>query len=188
VLPAQGRDAERRAAFETVCLGFTSALYGTALRLTRRPEDASDVVQETFLRAYRTFDNFARGSNAKAWLFSILYSVFVNRHRKQKREPESVSMEDADERFLAARADRGPWPRGPEPLSGEDLEQALQDLPEGFRSALVMVDVEGLTYEEAAAALACPVGTLRSRLYRGRKLLFVRLYEHARRAGLVRGS
>ena len=92
--------AERRVAFEAVALPFMRSLYNTALRLTRRPEDASDLVQETFLRAYRTFDNFARGTNAKAWLFTIQYSVFVNRYHKERREPIHLPLDEIDERFL----------------------------------------------------------------------------------------
>lgn len=146
-------------------------------------------MQETYLRAYRTFDNFARGSNAKAWLFTILYSVFVNRYRKESRTPQSVSVDEVEERFLAVQSERD-WivPPDLEPPGGPEVEQALAELPEAFRSAVLLVDVEGLSYEDASAALACPVGTLRSRLARARKLLFLSLYDYARKSGLVRGS
>jgi RNA polymerase sigma-70 factor (ECF subfamily) len=146
-------------------------------------------VQETYLRAYRTFDNFARGTNAKAWLFTILYSVFVNSYRKQSRVPLSVSVDEVEERFLAAQGERD-WlaPGDLEAPAGPEVAQALAELPEAFRSAVLLVDVEGLSYEDASTALACPLGTLRSRLARARKLLFVRLYDYARRSGLVSGS
>ncbi len=160
--------------FEETCLPFTRALYGTAVRLTQRPEDASDLVQETFLRAYRGFNRFREGSNAKAWLFTILHSVFVNRYRKARREAERVSIDDVDERFLAAR-DGHPGLAASSAPTAAELESALASLPEPYRLAVLLVDVEGFTYEEAADCLEVPVGTVRSRLSRGRKLLFVLL-------------
>lgn len=182
--------AERRLAFEALALPFTRNLYGAALRLTRRPEDASDLVQETFLRAYRTFDNFVRGTNAKAWLFTIQYSVFVNRYHKERRAPVSVPLHEIDERYLGSIGEADPamgaWLL-PERATGEAVDSALREIPESFRSAVLLVDVEELSYEEAAAVLGCPVGTVRSRLFRGRKLLFVRLREHAQKTGYVKG-
>jgi RNA polymerase sigma-70 factor, ECF subfamily len=148
-------------------------LYAAAVRLTRRPEDAGDLVQETFLRAYRGFDGFVTGTNARAWLFTILYSTFVNRYHKERRNAETVSLDEVDERLLASH--RTTEVPGATSVTVEDLEAAIQDLPHVFRAAIVLVDIEGLTYEEAAGALACPVGTLRSRLSRGRRALFVRL-------------
>lgn len=160
--------------FEETCLPFTRALYGTAVRLTQRPEDASDLVQETFLRAYRGYDRFREGSNAKAWLFTILHSVFVNRYRKARREPERFSIDDVHERFLAARDGHPAVAASTAPTTAE-LESALASVPEAFRFAVLLVDVEGLTYEEAADCLEVPVGTVRTRLSSGRKLLFVLL-------------
>ena len=161
--------------FEKTCLPFTRALYGTAVRLTQRPEDASDLVQETLLRAYRGFDRFREGSNAKAWLFTILHSVFVNRYRKARREPERVSIDDVDERFLAARDGHPGLAVSAAAPTAAELESALASLPEPYRLAVLHVDVEGFSYEEAADCLAVPVGTVRSRLFRGRKMLFVLL-------------
>ncbi len=166
-------------------------LYGTALRLIHKPEDASDLVQETFLRAYRTFDNFVPGTNARAWLFTILYSVFVNRYRRERRGPESVPLHEIEERFLDKMREGSGPDSGVRLLDGcpdDVVESALRQLPESFRSAVLLVDVEELSYEEAASAVGCPVGTLRSRLFRGRKLLFVQLREHARKAGYLRNS
>jgi RNA polymerase sigma-70 factor (ECF subfamily) len=160
--------------FEDTCLPFTRALYGTAVRLTQRPEDASDLVQETFLRAYQGFDRFREGSNAKAWLFTILHSVFVNRYRKARREPDRVSIDDVDERFLAARNGHPGLASAAAPTTAE-LESALARLPEVHRLTILLVDIEGFSYEEAADCLAVPVGTVRSRLFRGRKMLFVLL-------------
>lgn len=180
------RDATRRAEFETVCLPFMRQLYGTAVRMTGRPEDSSDLVQETYLRAYRGFDRFRPGTNAKAWLYAILHSAIVSRYHKDRRTPESVSLDDVDERFLAAPP--GAKLGVPGAVSSQDLEEAVRALPEAFRAALVLIDIEGLTYEEAAAALACPVGTVRSRLSRARQSLFLSLAgSHGRSPQMERG-
>lgn len=187
---SRGDPAERRARFEATALPLTTVLYSTALRLTRRPEDASDVVQETYLRAYRSFDSFTAGTNCKAWLLTILYSVFNNRYRKAQREPHGVSIEELENRYhvwLASKqqtdalagASSDAWP-------AREVEAALLQLPEVFRSAVLLVDVEELSYEEAAAALDCPLGTLRSRLFRARRLLFAALQDYARQAGYLK--
>jgi len=180
---------ERRRQFEAIALPFTQALYNTALRLTSDPEDAADIVQETYLRAYRTFDNFRPGTNAKAWLFTILYSVFINRRKKARREVGPLPPEELEERYrLFVEAPAGEpgdveawgarWPR--------EIEAALRALPEAFRAAVLLVDVQELSYEEAAGVLGCPVGTVQSRLFRGRRLLFAALEDYARRAGYLR--
>jgi RNA polymerase sigma-70 factor, ECF subfamily len=164
-------------------------LYNTALRWTREPAKASDLVQETYLRAYRTFDNFEAGTNAKTWLLTIAYSIFVNWYRKQRREPHVVSIEDLGDwhdAFVAPRSDRPETELGKEGMAAE-VEEALHGLPEPFRSALLLVDVEELTYEEAATTLGCPVGTLRSRLHRARKRLLAALSGYARRSGYRSG-
>ena len=177
-----GPPSGRRAQFEDTALPFTKTLYNQALRLCREPDDASDLVQETFLRAYRTFENYQAGTNSKAWLFKIMYSIFVNKYRKEQREPAKVPFEEAFHRGA------NEWANAPETARitrrSSDVEQALRDLPESFRSAVLMIDVDGLTYEEAAETLDCPVGTVRSRLSRGRKSLFVTLQDYARQAGV----
>lgn len=182
--------ADRRARFEDTALPLLQRVHYAALHLSRRPEEARDLVQETFLRAYRTFDGFTPGTNPKAWLLTILYSVFANRYRKAQREPRAVPLEEV-ERFegLLAGADAergsGGWEGGPAP-AGPEVERALAGLPEPYRDAVLLVDVQELTYEEAAATLGCPVGTVRSRLFRARKLLFVALYDYARQAGYLK--
>ncbi len=184
------RDPDERARqFETIALPVMGALYNAALRLSSDPEDAADIVQDTFLRAYRTFDNFRPGTNAKAWLFTILYSVFINRRKKARREVGPLPVEELEQRYrLFMEAPAGElgeveawgmrWPN--------EIEAALRALPEGFRAAILLVDVQELSYEEAAAALGCPVGTVQSRLFRGRRLLFAALEDYARREGYVR--
>lgn len=165
-------------------------MYRTARRLAHRQEDASDLVQETFLRAYRTFDGFREGTNAKAWLFTIMYSIVSNRWRHENRVPHEVSLDDVETRFeaalgVAADAERlllSTLDASPE------VDAALRRLPGTYRAAVLMVDVEEMTYEEAAAALDCPVGTVRSRLARGRKLLYLDLFDYARRIRAVQDA
>src|SRR5712692_7974767 len=180
------------ARFEAEALPFMSALYNKALHLTRRPEDASDLVQETYLRAYRTFLNFTAGTNCKAWLFTILYSIFINKYRKEQREPDTVSIDEVEETFHRTLAEDH-WEADFAALAGSqtdwqgpEVSQALDRLPESFRSAVLLVDVEGLTYEEAATVVNCPVGTLRSRLFRARRMLFLELRDYARKMGFLK--
>jgi RNA polymerase sigma-70 factor, ECF subfamily len=179
---------EKRERFERTALPFLAAVYGMARRLTRSEEDASELSQETFLRAFRTFENFRPGTNCKAWLLTILHSIFVNRYRKAKRAPITVPLEGLEER-LAGPESIEPGAAGKPPeWSDAEVEAAFARLPVDFRSVVLMVDVEELTYEETAAALSCPVGTVRSRLFRARKLLAAALEEHARRAGYLGGG
>jgi RNA polymerase sigma-70 factor (ECF subfamily) len=179
----------KRELFEATAIPFMRALHNTALRLTHDAHDAADLVQETFLRAYRTFANFAPGSNCKAWLFTILYSIFINQYHQAKRRPRFESVEELEERFhhfVQAPGDPASdittvegwgWRWSPE------VERALRELPEQFRAPLLLVDIEGLSYEEAASVLGCPVGTVGSRLHRGRMSLFALLQEYAHQAG-----
>jgi RNA polymerase sigma-70 factor (ECF subfamily) len=181
----------RRRAFEAEALPHLSALWAAARRLLRGGDDAEDLVQETYLRAYRTFGNFEPGTDSRSWLFTILYSVFINRYHRRRRAPESRPLDDLERQplwardgddweapFLAAAA-RGAWG-----VSGT-VEAALRKLPEAYRHAVLAVDVEGLTYEEAATALSCPIGTIRSRLARARRQLAVELADYAREQGLT---
>ncbi len=184
---------ERRVRFESLALPFMRALYNTALRLTQEPQDAADLMQETFLRAYRTFENFIPGTNCKAWLFTILYSIFVNQYRQAKQRPRVESLEELEQRFHQ-------FAQAPDPASdmttvdgwgrrwSPEVERALRQLPEDFRAPLLLVDVEELAYEEAASVLGCAVGTVGSRLFRGRKLLFAMLQAYAHEAGYGKGT
>lgn len=183
--------AERRAAFERVALPVAPALYRTARRLSHRADDAGDLVQETLLRAYRTFESFQEGTNAKAWLFTILYSIQSNIWRRERREPDEVSLDDLDERFQRAASSNT--------LDAEqrlltrldasaEVDGALRRLPDAYRAVVLLVDVEELTYEEAATVLNCPIGTIRSRLARGRKVLFVELHDYAKRIGAAQNE
>src|SRR5262245_29853747 len=169
--------ASRRARFEELAIPLMKVLINGALRLTHDRHAAEDLVQETYLRAYRTFDGFTDGTNAKAWLFTILYSVSVNRYRRQRREPEPLPPDEL-ERLLARVEDTSGAPPPLLPPTGE-VEAALARLPEDFRAAVMLVDLHDLTYDEAATALGCKLGTLRSRLFRARKLLYAALWDHA---------
>jgi RNA polymerase sigma-70 factor (ECF subfamily) len=192
--PKQNPDVEgKRAAFETVAVPFMQSLYNTALRLTHRTEDAADLVQETYLRAYRTFENFTPGTNCKAWLLTILYSIFINQYHQAKRRPPMESLDDLEERFYRV-AQHGDAALDATMVEGwgsrwsPEVERALRQLPEDLRAPLLLVDIEGLSYEEAASALGCAVGTVGSRLFRGRRLLFVMLQEYAHQAGYGKGG
>ena len=179
-----------RAQFEAEALPFMRSIYNTALSLTRRPEDASDLVQETYMRAYRTFPNFTVGTNCKAWLFTIMYSIFVNKYHKERREPDSVSIDELEENFhrSLATAEWDPYLAQDARVMATEVNQALNRLPERFRLAVLLVDVEEMSYEEAAAILNCPLGTLRSRLFRARRLLFLELQPYAVQRGYVQRS
>jgi RNA polymerase sigma-70 factor (ECF subfamily) len=185
--------SERRVRFEAEMVPLLGAVHRLALRLAHRPADAADLLQDAMLRAYRGFDRFIPGTNRKAWLLKITYSAFVNRYRRTRREPEPLPDEELERRFeqaggmqgetdALASLDRGAWG------TGAEVDTALRQLPEPFLSAVLLVDLEELTYEEAAGVLECPVGTVRSRLFRGRKQLFVALQDYARERGYLRGG
>jgi RNA polymerase sigma-70 factor (ECF subfamily) len=179
-----------RSEFEELALPIVPSLTRTARRLARPPHDANDLVQDALLRAFQTFGNFAPGSNGKAWLFTILYSVAANIADKERRHP-AVSMDGIDERFSAAVANgaaHDELARVRQLDASRHVDAALECLCQEFKGSVVLVDLEELTYEEAAAVLGCPVGTLRSRLFRGRKQLFVELRAYARDAGLLKGE
>jgi len=165
-------------------------LYAFAVRLTGGADDAGDLVQETFLRAYRTFDNFRPGTNARAWLFQILHSIHLNQRKRVHRRPTTVSLEGDEDEGPMEIAD---WSGVNEILAnpavdwtGSEVERELAALPDAFREAMVLVDLGELTYEEAAEVAGCPVGTIRSRLARARRQLATRLRDLARSRGLVK--
>lgn len=170
-----------RGRFESEAMPHLRAVYGFALRLSRREEEARELTQDTFLRACNRFADFTPGTNCKAWLFSITYSIFVNLYRKSRRDPELVSIDESDwsgNAGIPATSGKPGYPAPARAATEAAVESALATLPEAFRSAIVLVDVEELTYEEAAGALGCPLGTLRSRLFRARKLLAAALRQY----------
>ncbi len=187
------RPKKKRTEFEALALVHLDALYGAAHRLTRNPRDAEDLVQETILRAYRFWDSFQRDSNCKAWLFKILTNTFINSYQKQKRGREvlgaAMAEQEATDGVLFHQ--RAESQRDPEELLlkhtvSEDVVRALASLPPEFRLAVVLCDIEGFSYKEIAEIMECPVGTVMSRLYRGRKLLKHSLYDFAVAQGVVK--
>jgi RNA polymerase sigma-70 factor (ECF subfamily) len=182
-----------RSKFEGLISAHLDSLYRTALRMTRNTADAEDLVQETCLKAFRYFDRFEEGSNIRAWLFKILTNLYINRYRKQAKEPVVVEYDEAQDYLLyskmqEASADSGAT--GPEKelfdrVLGAEVDKAINDLPEDFRIVVVMAFIEGLAYEEIAEALSVPMGTVKSRLHRGRKLLQKALFQYAKKAGVL---
>lgn len=179
-----------RADFEREALPHLQALYSAAVRLTRNERDAEDLVQDALLRAYRFFDSFQPGTNCKAWLFRILTNVFCNRYREREREheilTEAKSSEANIEQFFAGtqgRRDMDTALLGR--LVSEDVERALTQIPEDFRLAVILADLEDFSYKEIAEIMECPAGTVMSRLYRGRKLLQGLLFDYAVEQGIV---
>ena len=188
-LPEQ--DPALRARFERDVTPMLNGLYSSALRMTRNPTDAEDLVQETVLRAYRGFAGFQEGTNLKAWLYRILTNSFINTYRKKQREPVTVEgPDDIDEWYLYDRLGaRSVEPSAEsevlEQLPDEDVQRALETLPEGFRMAVLLADVQGFSYKEIAEMLDIPIGTVMSRLHRGRKALEKALWDTAVERGIV---
>ena len=178
--------------FEAEALRHLDALYRTALRMTRSEADAEDLVQETFIRAFRFRDQFTLGTNMKAWLFRILTNTFINTYRRKAAQPEVTDLEGVDEFSLYRRmADDRAASSSPDPeaellksVVDTEVTDALEELPEKFRTTLLL-DVEGFSYREIAEMLGIPIGTVMSRLHRGRKFLQKRLYDLARERGIA---
>ncbi len=188
-----GATGDRRA-FEEAAMPYLDALYNTAYRLARNAEDAEDLVQETFLKAYRSFDQFAPGTNLKAWLFKILKNSFINEYRRRQAAPPASDFAEIEESFesqLAPSAGsrlKNPEEEALERVFDEDVQRALDALPPDYRIAVLLADIEGFSYKEIAEILEIPVGTVMSRLYRGRKLLEEVMLRYAHRRGYLRGD
>jgi RNA polymerase sigma-70 factor (ECF subfamily) len=182
-----------QAQFAELAMPYMSPLYSAALRMTRNPADAEDLVQETYLRAYRGFGGFREGTNLKAWLYKILTNTFINTYRAKKRRPEEIDLDDNEDFFLfrrlggleAADASRTPESQVLDYIPDEVVKQALEALPEQFRMAVLLADVEGFSYKEIAEIMDVPIGTVMSRLHRGRKQLQKSLWEFAGERGLL---
>ena len=181
-----------RADFADDAMGLMSSLYSAAMRMTRNPADAEDLVQETYLRAYRGYEGFKAGTNLKAWMYRILTNAYLNDYRKKQRRPTETDLEAVEDLYLYRRLgpDAGRLGRSVEDeLAGlfvdHEVKQAVEDLPDHYRIPILLADVEGFAYAEIAEILDVPIGTVMSRLHRGRKQLQKRLYSFAERRRLL---
>lgn len=172
---------------------YAPQLFSTALRMTRNRSDAEDLVQETFIKAWKAFDSYQQGTNLRAWLFRIMTNTYINKYNAQLRKPLETELDEVEELFLFKRL--GAFDQSKMNQSAEDqmlelftddeVKTAIEELPDGFRIPLLMSDVEGFSYKEIAEILDVPIGTVMSRLHRGRKAMQKMLYEYAKERGLV---
>jgi RNA polymerase sigma-70 factor (ECF subfamily) len=183
-----------QANFESDAMQYAPQLYSAALRMTRNPADAEDVVQETFLKAYRAYDSFTEGTNLKAWLYRILTNTYINKYRKKQRRPNEVELGELQDLYLFKRlgehsgAQVSAESEALDMFVDEDIVEALESLPENFRLPVLYADVEGFSYKEIADILDIPIGTVMSRLHRGRKALQRKLWNLAVERGIVEPS
>lgn len=179
--------------FAAQAMQYAPQLYSAALRMTRNSADAEDLVQETFLKAYRSFRTYEEGSNLRAWLYRILTNTFINTYRAKQRRPMETDLDDVEDLYLYRRlgsmetalAARSAEDTMFELFTDDEVKTALEDLPENFRLPVLLADVEGFSYKEIAEMLEIPIGTVMSRLHRGRKAMQKALFEFARARGLV---
>lgn len=185
-------DAELRTLFTEQAIPFMDQLYAAAMRMTRNPADAGDLVQETYAKAFSAFRGFEQGTNLKAWLYRILTNTYINTYRKNQRTPYQGTLDELEdwqiggaESLTLGRTTRSAEAEAIDHLPDSDVKEALQSIPEDFRLAVYLADVEGFSYQEIADIMKTPVGTVMSRLHRGRRLLRERLADYARDRGFI---
>ena len=187
-----GAPTERQRAFQREALPHSDVLYNFALRMTNNAADAEDLLQETFLKAFRFWDKYEQGTNIRAWLFRIMKNSYINRYRRESKEPETVDYDEVKNFYNTIRGESADPNDLQEAIFGnlldDDVTGAIAELPEDFRTVLILSDIEGLTYEEIADFADIPLGTVRSRLHRARKVLRARLLEYARDRGYATGD
>ncbi|WP_421773147.1 sigma-70 family RNA polymerase sigma factor [Gracilimonas sp.] len=180
-------EKQKQKDFDEEIIPHMDALYNFALRLTTDPNDAEDLVQDTIVKAYRFFSSYEKGTNAKAWMFRILKNSFINNYRKTSKKPSQVDYDEVSSYYESIRAERTETSDLESlmfrEMMDDDLSYALKRLPEDFRTVVLLCDVDGYTYEEIANMLDVPIGTIRSRLHRGRNLLKTELLEYAKKRG-----
>jgi len=173
--------------FQEEMIPHLDAIYNFALRLTTDPNDAEDLVQDTIVKAFRFFSSYEKGTNAKAWLFRILKNSYINNYRKKSKQPHQVDYDEVSQYYESIRSEQSETTDLEDLMYREmlddDVTRALTQLPEDFRTVVMLCDMEGFTYEEIANMLDVPIGTIRSRLHRGRNLLRVQLLEYAEKKG-----
>jgi RNA polymerase sigma-70 factor (ECF subfamily) len=181
-----------RSLFEEQALPYMDQLYAAAMRMTRNPADAADLVQETFVKAFQAFGQYTQGTNLKAWLYRIQTNTFINTYRKKQRDPFQGSIDDLEEwqvgsaeSVTQSRSTRSAEAEAIDHLPDSDVKEALQAVPEDFRLAVYLADVEGFSYQDIADIMKTPVGTVMSRLHRGRRMLRELLADYARERGIV---
>jgi RNA polymerase sigma-70 factor (ECF subfamily) len=179
--------------FEAAAVPFVDALYNTALRMTRNPQDAEDLVQETYLKAYKYYDKFTEGTNFKAWLFRILKNTFINNYRKRQQEPPQNAFDEIEDVFESQVSLEGGSIPNPEEdalenVLDEDVQRALDALPDEYRMVVILADLEDFSYQEIADILEIPVGTVMSRLYRARRRLEAEMLRYAQEHGYIRSG
>lgn len=175
--------------FEREAIPHKDALFNFALKLTGGEDEADDLVQETYLKAFRFFDKFELGTNCKAWLFSIMKNTFINEYRKVSKEPNKVDYEDVQNFYENIKADEVQTNHlvsdSFSNVFDDEITDAIAELPSDFQTIIILADIEGYSYEEIAEFMSCPIGTVRSRLHRARKLMFTKLHDYAENIGYV---
>ena len=183
----------KRKSFDAEALPHMDALYRTALRMTKNTNDAEDLVQETYVKAYRFWEKFEPGSNARAWLFKIMTNVFINEYRSKSRTPVAVNVDELDDNFLYGQLATSAPADNPEKqlfakIFDDDVKRAIENLPEDFRLVVVLSFIEGFSYQEIAEIADLQLGTVKSRLHRGRKLLQKELLDYAVKNGFIKDT